>query len=701
VGAQPAHPLPEVQEVDDPQEQEVISLKPSQLPRLRPGSWVAIDSETSGLYPDDGAHVSAVSAAWFAADQIQCSCTPHSKGAPRKYHDSACEKYAADTVRGAAFPFAHGVEIQPWFGGAFALFGGDEDVNLSADEWAILVAWLADKRIVMHNAQYDLIMMDAGPSPWVGIPGVKLDRLVQWDTMLACKNLWPTEAKGLGPTAQRLGLGTKLSDPVRAWITKNKSKYVKQGYPSWGSGYDLVPWLLMGEYAAEDAVLTLRVFERQRAEFLDGFGDWHEFSGKQMSLMFQFVRMERRGLPFPRDLSAGYVGVLEKAQRKVGHALPFTPTKAQAVKYFFESGTTARGFECLNLPPVRVSDRTGAPSLDADVTGDLAFDGVAHAKEWKLFTDLGRVSSMYYGGYADKTGDDGRLRARIRQLRDITKDSDGMGDRLSIERVNLQAMPQDRKLATALEGLAMPTVRDMIAQEVDTSYPGWELWELDLSQAELRVGALLSNCKKMLKAFNDGEDLHQNTADQVGIDRKTAKMSNFLLIFDGGWLTFMQQVKIQTGGDIRLTAKQAKNVVFPWKRMYPEFKRMADKWEKFASTTGYVPLANGSLRWFTFREDKRKGWNQVVQGSIQQLFQDWLLEAEAICDRWGVHELAAGDGIGGAGPLMVVHDSIILLLPSEVREQIVKEIMAAAVRLWDEMFPGVPGAVDAKEFGKD
>jgi hypothetical protein len=112
-----------------------------------------------------------------------------------------------------------------------------------------------------------------------------------------------------------------------------------------------------------------------------------------------------------------------------------------------------------------------------------------------------------------------------------------------------------------------------------------------------------------------------------------------------------------------------------------------------------VPLANGQLRWFTERErmwDARKGWNQRVQGSIQQLFQEWLLEGEAICDRWGIEQDARAAGIGGAGILMTVHDSMIGLFPKGKAAGVVKEIRAAAVRLWDETFPGVPGAVDAK-----
>jgi hypothetical protein len=672
-------------------------LRPSQLPRLRPGAWVALDTEDSGLYPDDGARVASVSVAWFVADE---------DGAPGSGLPSD------DGVVGVAFPFAHGIENQPWFGGTFALFGGDDDLNLPSAEWVALLAWLMDKRIVMHNAQYDLIMMDAGLPDWAPTAmeihphrtGVVLDDLVQWDTILGCKNLWPVHSKGLGPTASRLGLGTKLGDPVKDWIRKNKAQYVKQGYPSWGSGYDLVPWLLMGEYAAVDAVLTLKVFRVQRQEFLDGFGDWTEFCTKQIPLMKQFVRMERRGMPYPAERSLGYVGVLEKKQASVAKGLPFTPNKEAALKFFFTDETTARGAQGLALIPARVGKVSkkwpqGAPTLDADVLGDFARENVPAAASWKLWTDLGRLASMYYGGYAEKCGPDNRLRARIRQLREETKSSDGMADRLSIERVNLQAMPHDGKLEAALEGLDMPSVRGLIAWAVQEYYPGWELWEMDLSQAELRVGALLSNCTPMLEAFREGQDLHQNTADLVGVSRKTAKMSNFLLIFDGGPETFRVQVKRQTGGEVQLTSREAKNIVFPWKRAYPQYRRQADKWEQFVKQNGYVPLANGQLRWFTERErmwDARKGWNQRVQGSIQQLFQEWLLEGEAICDRWGIEQDARAAGIGGAGILMTVHDSMIGLFPKGKAAGVVKEIRAAAVRLWDETFPGVPGAVDAK-----
>jgi hypothetical protein len=680
----------------------VTALRPSALPQLRPGAWVAFDTETSGLYPDDGARISAVSVAWFVDDELET----RGPGSGAAFGD------ADDGIRGVAFPFGHGAENQPWFGGSLTLFGGDDGINLGPDEWDALAAWLRDCRIVMHNGQYDNIMAGpgAGVPDWAPAAGRTMDLLPleQWDTILGCKNLWPVHPKGLGPTADRLKLGKKLGDPVKDWIRKNKAKFVKQGYPEWGSGYDLVPWdLIMRDYAAVDAILTLKVFRVQRAEFLDGFGDWTEFVTKQMPLMKQFVRMERRGMPYPRERSLSFVGVLESKQQRVARGLPFTPNKEAALKFFFTDETTARGVEGLGLIPAAVGKATkkwpaGAPTLDAEVLGDFAREHVPAAPEWKLYTDLGRLASMYYAGYAEKTGPDGRLRARIRQIRESNGTSEGMADRLSIERVNLQAMPHDYKLAAALEGLDMESVRHLIAWEIENRYPEWEAWELDLSQAELRVGALLSGCVKMLQAFAGGEDLHQNTADLVGISRKVAKMSNFLLIFDGGPETFRRQVKKQTGGDVQLTAAESKQIVFPWKRTYPQFRKQADLWEDFVKRNGYVPLANGQLRWFTDRErqwDARKGWNQRVQGSIQQLFQMWLLEAEEICQAWGVMARGVAEGIGGAGPLMTVHDSIICFLPREQAAEIVREIQAAAVRLWDDMFPGVPGAVDAKQFG--
>lgn len=66
--------------------------------------------------------------------------------------------------------------------------------------------------------------------------------------------------------------------------------------------------------------------------------------------------------------------------------------------------------------------------------------------------------------------------------------------------------------------------------------PGTRLLSVDLSQIELRIGAHLSQDKEMMRAFKKGEDLHQRTADLLGISRYIAKTINFGIFYGMSWL---------------------------------------------------------------------------------------------------------------------------------------------------------------------
>src|SRR6185295_9947224 len=100
-----------------------------------------------------------------------------------------------------------------------------------------------------------------------------------------------------------------------------------------------------------------------------------------------------------------------------------------------------------------------------------------HAETYAEYRRLSNAASMWYEGYANAIGQDGRLRTYFRQ--NGTRSS-----RFSVERVNLQAIPQDYRLSdhSALDGIITP--RGIIGNAVPE---GWRLFELDLAQAELRV----------------------------------------------------------------------------------------------------------------------------------------------------------------------------------------------------------------------
>ncbi len=62
--------------------------------------------------------------------------------------------------------------------------------------------------------------------------------------------------------------------------------------------------------------------------------------------------------------------------------------------------------------------------------------------------------------------------------------------------------------------------------------PGHVFIYFDYSQVELRIAAHLSRDPMLIKAYNEGQDLHQITADSLGVSRQLGKTINFAMIYD-------------------------------------------------------------------------------------------------------------------------------------------------------------------------
>ena len=66
----------------------------------------------------------------------------------------------------------------------------------------------------------------------------------------------------------------------------------------------------------------------------------------------------------------------------------------------------------------------------------------------------------------------------------------------------------------------------------------------DYSQIELRVLAHLSKEGKLLDAYSDGADVHQQTADLVGCSRQQAKTINFATVYGAAAKKLGQQLGV-------------------------------------------------------------------------------------------------------------------------------------------------------------
>lgn len=656
--------------------------RPSELPdpSLQP---VAADTETCTLFVDDvetvtgtaSGAVAVVSVAWGPEDNVQSAAFPFAQGKAGKERDNE----------------------QLTLG-----LGVDDDPNLGWDEWQTLMEWLRESRIVWHNSKFDIQHVVAGtmarPASGIGgWRGIDLQDQTIWDTMIAAREIWPTENTSLKPTAQRLW-GYSQADEQKAL-----AKYLG---PKTNPRYDLVPWNVMSRYAAKDAELTLRLAHLQWR--LIELGEGTPWIERELDQTVRLRRIEDRGIPYDHHASREIACQIRQQQGGLAQDLPFRPTLNEAKKYFFTSAevTNGRGNRAkgADLIPYSVTPN-GAPQLTEQVVDRICKDhdgepAARVAAVWRDWSKLDKACSMWYEGYANKTGRDGRLRTAFRQTKVVS-------GRYSVERVQVQAIPQTYRLGGENGPLAgYRTPRDLIESAV-RRLTGWSLFELDLEQAELRVAALFAGCETMLQLIRSGDDLHGYTATQLfgtrkgdptwTRDRQVGKRGNFSLVFDSGWETFQGMVAKESG--IYLSRSESERIVDDWRALYPEHPRAVRKWHRFVERNGYVPLqmpdGQEKWRWYWPNEDWHTAYNQRVQGSLAEYAKDWTVLTDDIC-----RQADLDDGPIRGGLVNLVHDSQVLLLPDDLAEEIIDRVSKAGVELWDRYFPGIPGGIEAKEWNK-
>ncbi|AOZ65084.1 DNA polymerase I [Arthrobacter phage Oxynfrius] len=679
-----------------------------------PTSIVAVDTETSGLRTDEGARISTVSVAWADPsgewDFVQTEQWP--SGISTYREEPIYEGWPDCPVVSFAWPFDQGVSGtgKPEDSGQETLWPDAE--NLPLAEYMALLEFIMiageDHGLTMQNMKFDLHQFRAGVRRWPGIGDDFVD-LVKWDTQngndLIYGYLPSTSLKGPGTATEHLW-GAAESDEkhvISAYLTKKK---LPKGR------WDLMPWDVIAKYADQDARLTVRLALRQEDDIKNGKVSWMD--GKQgrmtaqqamdrrMNMTRLLYAMEKRGLPFDIEEAQIASAELKFRAKQFAKDLPFKPATLDMAKHYWFGTGLKQGVVGLEQPPVATT-AGGAPSLTAHDLGKLILQDLPGASVWRNFAKCTDADSRWYEGWVTKAGADGRLRTSVRQ-------NGTRSGRFSVEGIQLQAIPQNYKLS-GYEGMDdIPSPRALIGSAV-AKMPDWEMWELDLANAELRVAALFAGCQRMLDMIDKGMDLHGETAkelfdaseDDENWDqrRSIAKRANFSLIFGVGWATLQQNIEVNTG--IVLSDREAQVLVKDWNGLYPEYKRainvhmdrIATRQKSKKELGGYLQMSNGERRWFASHEDTHKGFNQRVQPSLAQFGIDWWTLADAyISSQLTPEELEHG------GTVLLVHDSMVLLLPKDLAEKIIEEVIRIGVELWSRTFVGVPGGVDAKPWNK-
>lgn len=698
-------------------------LLPSGLDGLKLPAWlpIAVDTETNGLYADDGARVSVVSLAWVDPDIV-------TDPDPERLREAV---KTGEGVFEVAFPFSQGIWCGPkeWAilkpGQQEDLFGG-ENPNLGIQEWGALIAWLFTRQsVVFHNAKFDMEKMRYAPMGWpthdpsgAELWGIDFElvlamgRMRIWDTQVCCPKLWPNEeTSSLKPTGARLW-GLDATAEYRAL-----KPYLG---PAKDPRYDLVPWPVIGPYASKDTNLTIRLAYTQWA-ILGIWGEWARedaaqlrwLCNREIKTMLALYRMERAGIPYDAPSSFQVAGILDSKRLSLENRLPFRPTPKEAGRFFFSDGQIRKGRSIrqgLGLLPYKVTEK-GAISFTAEVVDRLikAYPADTEAGQaariWQEVQKLNTAVSMWYQPYASGIGADKRLRTCFRQVTRGRGDEDGgtRSGRFSVERVNLQAIPHDYRLVIGEDKTwDAPTPRQLIGRAMadlkDDLGRQWHGWEFDLKQAELRVAASFARCTPMLEAFASGRDLHTDTtlglfpkldkqSKEFDFYRQIGKRGNFSLCFGSGGATFAGMVAKETG--VQLDEAEADRIVETWNGMYPQYRRAIDSWSRVVDAerklvlAGDTGFATGGLRVFKWGEDSHKAFNQLVQASLAEFLKSWMIEVTdgpvGELTRWV-------PGVGWVGLIMTIHDSLVALLPEGEEEHYAGLITGAAYSVWQRFF---------------
>ena len=195
----------------------------------------------------------------------------------------------------------------------------------------------------------------------------------------------------------------------------------------------------------------------------------------------------------------------------------------------------------------------------------------------------------------------------------------------------------------------------------------------DYSQIELRLLAHVSGDEHLIKAFNEGIDVHTQTASKVfGVKqeevtkemRRKAKAVNFGIVYG--------QSKYGLAKAIDIKASEAQEFIDKYFEHFPKVREYMDYEREFVAEHGYVETIYGRRRYlgaelgssnFQIREfAQRAAINQPLQGSAADLIKMAMIKADNL--------LTAG----GYKTKMVlqVHDELIFEVPKPELEDITK-----------------------------
>ena len=586
--------------------------------------FIALDSETSALYPRDG----------------------HMLGISMSYEPE------------------HGAYI---------------DCNCIDEKAEELLQLIFDKkRVVFHNAKFDIAFFEYHF-------GFKFPRFE--DTMLMHYML--DEQPGTHGLKQLTLKHTPYGDyekPMYQWIEdyRKRTGILKDSF-SW----DMIPFDIMKDYAAMDAVCTFLLFQKFEAALVKNEKMYSVYRDILIEGCRFLIDAQDYGVPFNKDRLMKSTALMQKEIDEAVEKLYTYPAvkmfeDAQGKDFNPNSTVQLRGllFDFLQLTPTGKKTGTGANSTDAEVLGKLA---EVHEIP-KLVLDIRqkvKIKSTYLDKIYPQLDRDSRLRTNF-NLHGTTS-----GRLSSSGKMNMQQIPRDN-----------PIVKGCIKAK-----EGNKIVAMDLTTAEVYCAAVLANDKALMKVFQDGGNFHSQIAKLVfnlpgtveevtehySTERQMAKAVTFGIMYGAGPKKISEQVSKDSGKYFSTT--EAKEVIDDYFAQFHGLKSWLDKSKQFIQDNGFIYSYFGRKRRLpnVFSEDKGIAAHEVRSGInflVQSIASDVNLLG-AIDSHKEVKERGMRAQI-----FALVHDSILAEVDEEVVEDYCEVVRRNVQKDRGLSIPGTPIGCD-------
>lgn len=300
------------------------------------------------------------------------------------------------------------------------------------------------------------------------------------------------------------------------------------------------------------------------------------FDGIEMPLVPVLAKMERAGMLVDPDrlhsLSEGLATQIAEVERSI---------RDLAGDETFNIGSPMQLshvlFDVMGLPTKGLKKtKRGYYSTNAKVLSDLARDHeiVRLILDWR---EKSKIKSTYLDTLGPLRRGDGRVHTTYNQTITAT-------GRLSSSDPNLQNIP----------------TRSELGRTVKTAFSAGEgsvFLAVDYSQIELRLLAHLSGDEHLVRAFNEGEDFHAETAARVfGVPvsevtpdlRSRAKAVNFGIVYG--------QQAYGLSQSLHIPMAEARGMIDRYYEAYPGVRTFLDNVVARAKQTGYAETMYGRRR---------------------------------------------------------------------------------------------------------